>query len=113
MTVHPLVARYGDPLAVVDDTPRSATEIYRRWAHLEFRESLRRPQRHERRWLAYELERLSRRRIIHRDITNLDNGQRITFWRDMDTADETRDQHRIPGQDAGVRAVGGVGQLAR
>lgn len=77
-----LLSRYGDPLPLLDEVPRTAGEVYRNWAEVPERKSLSARERNERRWLAKHLQSCARRGVIERQaITTEGGGEFVTFNR--------------------------------
>lgn len=71
--------RYRNVLRHVDGSPRSATEIYRRWAELPEWKALTRRHRNERRWLGQALENLANDGVIERDVYRTEDRKWVGF----------------------------------
>lgn len=122
-----LSPRYQRVYSCVDNVPRTATEIYRRWAELPEWKSLTRRHRNERKWLAGVLENLAAERKIARGklTDNTTRNEFVAFWRgvpslqrgvpeseDLDTTDAAGDPTVSAGglPDDRRRVSGDVGQ---
>lgn len=79
--IAPLIAEYGDPINVVDRAPRTASELYYRWAGLGPRPSLSRRQRRERRALARYLSYLAKERKVTKHVITETDYEQVYFWR--------------------------------
>src|SRR5947209_3201909 len=114
MSKSTLSPRYQRVFSCVDRVPRTATEIYRRWAGLPEWKSLTRRHRNERKWLAGVLENLAAERTITHGVIREDDGPELTcFWRtDLATTDEASDPTVSAGglPDDRRRVSGDVGQ---
>jgi hypothetical protein len=77
-----LLDRYGDPLPLLDEVPRTAGEVYRNWADVPHRKSLSARERNERRWLAKHLQSCAKRGEAERQATTTEaGGEFVTFNR--------------------------------
>lgn len=63
-----LLDRYGDPVPLLDQIPRTVGEVYRDWANVPEPKALSRRERNERRWLARHLEFAANRGDIERQV---------------------------------------------
>jgi len=89
---HPLIQEYGSLLGEIDNVPRTADEIYRKWSGFDGN-SLSRRRRNERRWVARTLELMSRKEVIR--IGNTTESATNYFWREKMDPDAPR--HDQPG----------------
>jgi hypothetical protein len=102
----PRRARVRKILACVDSTPRTATEIWRRYAKVHSKKSITKRERRERRWVASVLEQLTNEREILCVIESNERGQTWVAFRRPEAVDADArgdDQPRRTGSAGGAR----------
>jgi hypothetical protein len=75
LRMHELLGRYGDPMPLLDQIPRTAGEVYRNWADVPEAKALSRRERNERRWLARHLQLAASRGEIERQVVLTEDRQ--------------------------------------